>query len=85
MCAVQLLEALFARRVDVGAVDGDDIVAAVGRGVEDGLVLAHEDERDGGGDAAEGTGVGADVDEVPCAGVGEAGLGDCEYLDWKCL
>jgi hypothetical protein len=60
--------------VEVRAVNGDDVVAAVGRGVEDGLVFAHEGQRDGGGDAPEGTRVGADVDEVPGAGVGEACL-----------
>jgi hypothetical protein len=75
MCAVQFLEALFAGGVQVGAVDGYDVVAAVGAGVEDGLVFSHEDDGDGGGDAAEGAGVGADVDEVPGAGVREARLG----------
>jgi hypothetical protein len=37
-------------------------------------VLAHQREGYRGGDAAEGAGVGADVDEVPGAGVGEACL-----------
>jgi hypothetical protein len=39
-------------------------------------VLAHEGDGDLRGDAAEGTGVGAYVDEVPCARVGEV----CLYL-----
>lgn len=65
MCAVQLLESLFARRMDVGAVNGYDVVAAVGARVEDGFVLAHEGEGDGRGDAPEGTGVRAYVDEMP--------------------
>lgn len=65
MCAVQFLEALLARRVQVRAVDGYDVVAAVGRGVEDGLVFAHEGEGNGGCDAAEGAGVRANVDEMP--------------------
>jgi len=47
VCAVEFLEALFARGVNVGAVDGDDVVAAVGGGVEYGLVFAHEGQRDG--------------------------------------
>jgi hypothetical protein len=51
--------------VYVCAVNGDDIVAAIGGWVEDGFVLAHEDEGDGGGDATKGTGVRANVDEVP--------------------
>jgi hypothetical protein len=38
-------------------------------------VLAHECEGDGGGQAAERARVAAGVDEVPCARVGEAGLG----------
>jgi hypothetical protein len=51
--------------VNVGAIYGDHVVAAVGRWVENRLMFAHEDECDGGGDTAEGAGVGADVDEVP--------------------
>jgi hypothetical protein len=60
--------------VQLGEPGADDIVAAVGTGVIDRFVLAHECEGDGGGEAAEGAGVGAGVDVVPCAGVGEAGL-----------
>lgn len=65
MCAVELLEALLAGCVEVGAVNSDHVVTAVGRGVEDWLVLAHQRQRDGGGDAPEGSWVGADIDEVP--------------------
>jgi hypothetical protein len=39
-------------------------------------VLAHESQGDGGGEAAEGARVGAGVDEVPGARVGEASLVD---------
>lgn len=46
MCAVEFLEALFASGVEVCAVNGYDVVAAVGAGVEDGLVFAHEGEGD---------------------------------------
>jgi hypothetical protein len=74
MRAVEFLEALLAGCVHVGAVDGHHVVAAVGRWVENRLVLAHEDDGDGGGDAPEGAGIGADVDKVPCARIGEAGL-----------
>jgi hypothetical protein len=74
MCAVEFLEALLAGRVHVGAVDGHHVVAAVGGWVEDRLVLAHEDDGDGGGNAPKGPGVRANVDEMPCARVGEAGL-----------
>lgn len=37
-------------------------------------MLAHEEDGDGGGETAEGAGVGAYVDVVPCSRVGEAGL-----------
>jgi hypothetical protein len=37
-------------------------------------VLAHERQGDGGGEATERARVGAGVDEVPCARVGETGL-----------
>ena len=71
---VFLLEAFFAGGVEVVAAERDDVVAAVGGGVEDGLVLAHEGYGNLGGYAAEGAGVGADVDGVPGAAVGEACL-----------
>lgn len=71
---VFLLEALLAGRAQVMAADGHDVVAAVGRRVVDGLVLAHEEEGDRRGEAAQTARVGPDVDAVPCAGVGEAGL-----------
>jgi hypothetical protein len=67
---VLLLEALLSRRPQVAAAYRDDIVSAVCRRVVDGLVLAHEEEGDGGSQAAEGARVGADVDIVPCARVG---------------
>lgn len=76
MCAVEFLGALFAGGVELGAVCGDDIVAAVGGGVEDWFVLAHEGEGYGRGDAAEGAWVAADVEVVPGAGIGEARLGE---------
>ena len=60
--------------MQLGESGADDVVAAVGTGVVDRFVLAHEGEGDGGGEAAEGARVGAGVDVVPCAGVGEAGL-----------
>lgn len=62
MCAVEFLETLLSCRVEVCAVDGYDVVAAVGAGVEDGFVFAHEGECNGAGYAAEGAGVRADVD-----------------------
>lgn len=74
MCAVQLLEALLASCVEVGAVDGNYVVAAVGGGVEDRLVLAHKGQSDGGGDAPEGSWVSADVDEMPRTGIRKARL-----------
>ena len=74
MRAVQLLLALLARDVDMCAVCSDDVVAAVGGRVEDGLVLAHQGECYAGGEAAEGAFVASDIDMVPCAGVGKACL-----------
>jgi hypothetical protein len=49
----------------LGAVRSYDVVTTVGRGVEDGLVLSHEGQGYGGGDAAKGAWVGADVEVVP--------------------
>lgn len=77
MRAVEFLGALFAGGVELGAVCGDDVVAAVGGGVEDGFVLAHECQGYGGSDAAESAWVAADVEVVPGACVGEARLGYC--------
>ena len=74
MCMVQFLEPFLARRVQIVAADCHDVVAAVCRWVVDWLVLAHEGEGDGGCEAAEGKGGGADVEEVPGARVGETGL-----------
>lgn len=75
MRIVQFLKPLFTRGVQIVAADGDDVVAAVGRGVPDGFVLAHEEDGYGGGEAAEAARVAADVYVVPCSRVGEAGLG----------
>lgn len=65
MCAVEFLEALLAGCMEVCAIDGYYVVAAVGRRIENWLVLAHQCEGDRGGNAPEGSGVRADVDEVP--------------------
>ena len=46
MCAVEFLEALLAGCVKVCAIYGNYVVAAVGRGIEDWLVLAHQREGD---------------------------------------
>ena len=61
MRAIQLLETLFSCGVQIGAVDGYDVVAAVGGGVKDGLVLSHQGEGYGRGYTAQGTRVGTDV------------------------
>jgi len=71
---VLLLLHLLTRSVQLREPGADDVVAAVGAGIIDRLVLAHKREGDGGGQTAEGAGVGAGIDEVPCAGVGEASL-----------
>lgn len=77
---VLLLLHLLAGRVQLRQPRADDVVAAVRAGVVDRLVLAHEREGDGGGQAAERARVAAGVDEVPGARVGEAGLGGVRGL-----
>lgn len=79
MRVVQLLLALLARCSQVVAAHRHHVVAAVRRRVVDGLVLAHEEEGDRGRDTAEGSRVCADVDMMPGAGIGETGLGPCQY------
>lgn len=54
MTVVRLLPVLPSCDVQTRAVGYDDVVTAVGRWVEDGLVLAHEDDGDAGGESAEG-------------------------------
>ena len=58
--------------MQAGALGHDDVVAAVGAGVVDRFVFAHEDDGDLGGEAAEGSGFlrGGEGEEVPGAGVG---------------
>jgi phage head maturation protease len=60
--------------VEIVTSDAHDVVAAVGRGVVDGFVLAHERDGDLRCQATEGARVGAEVQEMPGSGVGEAGL-----------
>jgi hypothetical protein len=52
------------------AVRRDDVVAAVGGRVVDGLVFAHQGEGDARGDAAEGEGCGGEGEVVPGTRVG---------------
>ena len=70
MTVIQFLRHLLARRANMLAVCGDDVVPAVGARVEDGFVFAHEGEGDAGGDAAEGEGRAGEGEVVPGAGVG---------------
>lgn len=74
VAVILLLEPLLSRGVQVVASNRDDIVAAVGRRVPDGLVLAHQRDGDLRGDATEWTRVRAHVNEVPGAAVGEVCL-----------
>jgi hypothetical protein len=53
VCVVPLLEAFLACRVKIMASDSNNIVTTVRRRVIDRLVLAHEEERNGRGEAAE--------------------------------
>lgn len=84
MCAVQFLLALLARDVDVCAVGSDNVVAAVGGRVKDGLVFAHQSECYAGGEAAESAVVACDIDMVPCTGVGKARLYSLSIFDNNC-
>lgn len=65
VCAVQFLRALLARCVQLRAVGGDHVVAAVGRRVEDWFVLAHECQGYRRGDSSERPWVAANVEVVP--------------------
>ena len=70
MTIIHLLRALLPRDAQISAADRYDVVAAVGRGIVDGFVLAHERDGDGGCEAAEGSRVRGEVYGVPGAGVG---------------
>ena len=89
MSVVRLAVQLLACRVQGRAVGHDHVVAAVGRGVPDGLVLAHQEGCDSRGETAEGgrgDGLGGSLDGakdwvrlgggnvVPYSRVGQSGL-----------
>lgn len=75
MAVVLLLLHFVAGNEDIVAPGRDDVIAAVGGGVPDGLMFAHEEDGDAGGEAAEGWSCGGgEGDVVPGSGVGEAGL-----------
>lgn len=74
MRVVLFLQAFLACGVKIMAPDGNNIVTAVGRRVIDRFVFAHEEERNGRGEAAERTGVGADINVMPCSRVGKTSL-----------
>ena len=86
MSVVQFLKSLIARRVQVPAARSHDIVSAICRGVVDRLVLAHEDQGDGGRDATQAAWIRANVDLVPYSRVRETGLGanECVRECWLC-
>lgn len=74
MAIVFLLGQFPARDEHIVAAGGDDVIPAVGRRVPDRFVLAHEQDRDAGGEAAQRRGLGrGEGDVVPASGVGEAG------------
>lgn len=54
VAVVLFVESLLAGRVQIVAANGDDVIAAVGRGIVDGFVLAHEGDGDFRGHATEG-------------------------------
>jgi len=98
MSVVLLTPHLLSGGVERGAVRYDDVVAAVGRGVPDRLVLAHEDDCDAGGETPQGgrgdslwgglyrreAGMGGrGRDVVPYSGVGESGLGSWSARTWE--
>lgn len=71
---ILMLLHLLARDMQTLAVGGYDVIAAVCGRVVDGFVLAHEDDGEAGGEAAEGDRRVGEGDVVPRAGVGQAGL-----------
>ena len=70
MRVVLFLKALLARRVDIMAADGHNIVTTIGAGGPYWLMLSHEVDCDGRCDATEGARIGAHVEAVPCSGIG---------------
>lgn len=74
MAVVLLLLALPPRRPQVVAVGDDHIVAAVSRGVKDGLVFAHQADGDLGGQASEWPRVSGEIEVMPGARVRQASL-----------
>lgn len=54
MSIIKFLPTLLACGMEIRAVGYDYVVAAVGRGIPDGFVFAHEENGDAGGEAAEG-------------------------------
>ncbi|KAH0356891.1 ribosomal protein L13, partial [Aureobasidium melanogenum] len=74
VAVVLLLVAFLSGGVQIVQTNGDNVVSAVGRGVPDRLVLAHEGNGNLRSDATKGTRVSTDVNEVPCARVGKCGV-----------
>lgn len=74
MAVVLLLVAFLSGGVQIVQTNGDNVVSAVGRGVPDRLVLAHEGNGNLRSDATKGTRVSANINEVPCARVGKVCL-----------
>lgn len=70
MAVVLLVGHLLSGDKDIAASGGDNVVSHVLRWVVVGLVLAHEDDGNGGGETAEGAWVIGDGDVVPGTGVG---------------
>ena len=96
VAVVDLAPLLVAGGVEGGAVGDDDVVAAVGRRVPRGLVLAHQQHgnaagqatqrgrrhgRGGGLDGAKGRVQRAGGDVVPDAGIGQSSLQEEKVLD----
>jgi len=70
MRVVELLKPFVASGTKVLAASGDDVVPTIGGGVVNGLVLAHEEDGDGGGEAAERARICSYIDMMPDAGIG---------------
>ena len=87
MAVVILLLHFLACDEEIVAAGRDNVVSAVGRGIIGRFVLAHEDNGNARGKAAQGRSCGGgEGDMVPGAGIGEAGLSgrvSCEGMrEW---
>ena len=66
MRVVLLLKSLLSRRAQIMAANRDHVVTAIGGRIPNGFVLAHQEDSNGGGDAAQRPGISTHIDIMPC-------------------